>query len=150
MPVSIVGSDGPVGCLIATGRFGRRYHAEWAEEAWAFQAGRVPARSWWATRSSAPDVRILEANRSGFRRRRIQLMSGIVLDWRQRGWSGSRYELSGPRARLLLSARNLGDTLRWRGRVVLHEIPPDLGEAMPLLVLFSVFLIFNSSELIFA
>ena len=150
MPISIVGSDGPVGSLIATGRFGRRYHAEWAGEVWAFLAGRVPARCWWVTRSNAPGVRILEANRSGFRRRRIQLMSGIVLDWRQRGWSGSRYELSGPRARLLLSARNLGDTLRWRGRVVLHEIPPDLGEAMPLLVLFSVFLIFNSSELIFA
>jgi hypothetical protein len=76
-------------------------------------------------------------------------MSGVVLDWRQRGWSGSRYELRGPRGRLLLSARNLGDTLRWSGSVVLHEAPPDLRETMPLLVLFSVFLVLNSSELIF-
>jgi hypothetical protein len=91
---------------------------------------------------------LAEGERAGFRRRHVRLESGQLLEWRQLGVGGSRYLL----ARLhdgqeLLTVRNTGGALRWSGSIDVHETALTFGPVLPLLALFSTFLVFCSSEL---
>ena len=85
--------------------------------------------------------------RAGFRTSTLALPDGRDLAWRQGGLSGSRYTLRDARGGLVLSALNRGGPLRWRGTVRAWGDPASPPELVPLLVVFAVFVVLNSSEL---
>ena len=155
MPVELVAGDAVIGRLIATDLWAREYRVDTRDAAWRFSA-----RGFWRRRFLAypgagyggkapgPGGVLARADRAGVRRRRVRIGAGPLLDWRQLGVQGSTYRLALPHdGAALLIARNTGGPLRWRGTVELHDPAHDLGPALPLLVLFSVFLVFNSGEL---
>lgn len=155
MPVEVAAGDAVFGRLVPTDFWGKQYQAGTEGAGWRFIARgfwrrrciAYPAGEWGPEAVGAPEV-LAESARAGFRRRQVQIGDGPVLDWRQLGVDGSRYRLavpdSGPE---LLSVRNTGGSLRWRGTIEVCEPARALGPELPLIVLFSLFLVFNSGEL---
>lgn len=147
LPVEVSLSGTPVGRLLATDPIGRRYAARTASTAWDFAA-----RGLWRQRCEALAVDSVVAcavsEKEGFRRRAVRLASGPKLDWRQFGFRGDHYRLSTAHdGAELLAMRNRGGALRWHGVIEVGEPALDLGDLLPLAVLFSTFLVFSSSEL---
>lgn len=155
MPIEVIAGGDVVGRLIAADFWGRNYRVDTRDAAYRFIAhglGRrrcvAGPREDPATAASRADVVLARGERAGFRRRDVWLGGGLRLEWRQLGIQGSRYRLAlpdgGPE---LLRARNAGGPLRWRGTIEVREPALALGPALPLIVLFSTFLVFNSGEL---
>lgn len=145
MPIEVFAPTGVVGRLVALNHFGTRYRVETSRASGEFVTDGLRRRargSWEAAGVRAP---LFEARRTAFRRRRVVLGSGEILEWRKRGLSGKRFSLSRPRPDAeLLSLVNTGGALRWRGTVRLRREALDLGPLTGPAVLVSVFLAFNS------
>lgn len=155
MPIEVMAGEDVVGRLIAADSWGKDYRVATRDAAYRFIAhgfGRsrcvAGPREDPANAAIRADVVLARGERAGFRRRDVWLGAGLRLEWRQLGMQGSRYRLALPNdGPELLSARNTGGPLRWRGTIEVREPALALGPALPLIVLFSTFLVFNSAEL---
>lgn len=155
MPIEVMAGEDVVGRLIAADFWGKDYRVDTRDAAWRFIAHGPGRRRCVAgpredppTAAIRPDVILARGERAGFRLRHVWLKTGPRLEWRQLGIQGRRYRLALPnRGPELLIARNTGGPLRWSGTVEVREPALALGPALPLVVLFSTFLVFNSDEL---
>lgn len=147
MPIEIRHGDTLLGGLVALDRLGRRYRGEIAGESWIFAGGF--RQKILTAHQEGSGATFAIAYRAGFRRKGIELASGAVLEWRQRGWVGRRYELGWTDGPVLITALNTGGMLRWTGDIRLKSLPAELEDAIGFLLLFVPFLVFNSLELHF-
>lgn len=145
MPIALQRGIEVVGRMVATDALGRRYRATAAGVTWEF-AAKGFLRNTCIARDAA-DRMVAMAHRSGFRRRRVRLASGAVLECVQSGIAGRCHEVFSHSGDLLLTAKNTGGALRWHGSLRVHSAATIIAEDVPLLTLFLIFLAFNSNEL---
>lgn len=147
MPIEIRHGDTLLGGLVALDRLGSRYRGEMAGESWVFSGGF--RQKVLTAHHEASGAMVASAYGAGFRLKGIELASGAILGWRQRGWVGRRYELGWPDGAVLITALNTGGALRWTVDITLESVPAEWGAAIGFLLLFVPFLVFNSLELHF-
>ena len=147
IPIEVTDGDAVLGRLLPQGFLGRTVEASTTRARWTFVAegwGRKRCRAFGVESTRVP---MFIGDKVAFRRRRVRMPSGVLLDWRQAGFRGAHYKLSHPGGPVILTARNEGGALRWRGTLTLGTAAPELDVLLPPTILFAVFLVFGSWEI---
>lgn len=149
MPIEIARGGEILGHLrpVKAGFASAVFEASWQSASWEFRRRGVFGPWLCEARDNPTALPVVRQARTGFRRSRIELRHGPTLHWRQRGLTGSRYELTSPGGEPCLEVRNNGGPLRWHGTILVLAAGRELSEYLSLLILFSVFLALNSSEI---